>query len=640
MRQIAPYGSWASPITADSLLRSAFGVGALCPDGDELYWLESRPHEGGRQVIVKAGANGSIVELTPPGFNVRSRVHEYGGGAYVVADGVIYFQNFADQHLYRQEGAAAPTLLYGVPQHRHADFHLDRKRNRLLAVQEDHTEGSAQPPAAIVAIGMDGSSQVLLQGADFYSSPRLSPDGSQLAWISWNHPNMPWDGTDLWVADLAADGSLGEARHVAGGPTESVVQPAWSPDGVLHFVSDRTGWWNLYQVTAAGVEPLCPMAAEFAQPQWVFGMDSYSFLGQEQIACTFTSEGIWHLGLLNRRSGELWQFDLPYTEIGSGPKVVGGDLVFIGASPTAAAKVVRLAPSGETTILRDTGANPVDPAYISVPRSVAFPTTGGETAYGLFYPPQNPGYEAPAGERPPLIVQSHGGPTGAAHASLNLRGVQFWTSRGFAVLDVNYGGSTGYGRDYRDRLKGNWGVVDVDDCVNGARYLAAEGLVDAERMVITGGSAGGYTTLCALTFHQVFRAGASHFGIGDLTLIAADTHKFESRYIDLLVAPYPAGEAVYRERSPLHHAHRIECPVIFFQGLEDRVVPPNQSETMVAALRERGVPVAYLAYEGEGHGFRQAANIKRTMEAELSFYGQVLGFTPADDVEPVQIENF
>lgn len=638
MRKTASYGSWASPITADSLLKASFGVGAPCADGAALYWLESRPHEGGRQVIVQPGPDGSIRELTPPGFNVRSRVHEYGGGAYLVADGVIYFQNFADQFLYRQVEGGAPELLYGVANHRHADFVLDRQRGRLLAVREDHTQGSAQPPASIVSIGLDGSSQVLVQGADFYSNPRLSPDGSQLAWISWNHPNMPWDGTELWVAAVLADGSLGEAQQIAGGPAESVVQPTWSPEGQLHFISDRTGWWNLYQLTEAGaVAPLCPMAAEFAGPQWSFGQQTYAFAGDDQIACAFTSEGIWRLGLLDRQSGHLHQLELPYTEV-SGPKVLPGGLAFIGASPTLSAQVAVWSHDGEVTVLRSTGSTEIDRSQLSVPESIAFPTTEG-TAYGLFYRPQNPAFEAPEGERPPLIVMSHGGPTGNASSSLSLS-IQYWTSRGFAVLDVNYGGSTGFGRPYRDRLKGNWGVVDVDDCVNGARYLAEQGLVDGARMVIRGGSAGGYTTLCALTFHQVFRAGASHFGIGDLSLLAADTHKFESRYLDQLVGPYPAAEAVYRERSPLHHAERIDCPVIFFQGLEDRVVPPNQAESMVEALRQRGVPVSYIAYEGEGHGFRQAANIKRTLEAELAFYGRVLGFTPADAIEPVRIENF
>lgn len=637
--KVAPYGSWQSPITTDLITSKAIGLGQLCLDRSDLYWLESRPSEGGRLVIVRYTADGQTVDLTPPGFNVRSRVHEYGGGAYTVAGGTAYFANFADQHLYVQAPGAEPRVLHGVAGHRYADLVVDPARGRAICVREDHTVGGPHPVNTLVSLPLDGGeATVLAEGCDFYAHARLSPDGRWLAWLQWNHPNMPWDGTELRLAEVQPDGSLGESRLVAGGAAESVSQPAWSPDGVLHFVSDRTGWWNLYRCEGSEVVALAPMAAEFSGPQWTFGIATYGFASPETILCLYARDGEWSLARVDVAGRSLERIRLPYTWL-SGLRVASGAAYLLAGSPTEFPCLIRvdLTTLAYAVIRRSTEA-PVASAYFSVPRAVEFPTEGGLTAHGIFYPPCSPDYAAPEGERPPLIVMSHGGPTGAADAVLNLS-VQYWTSRGFAVLDVNYGGSTGYGRAYRQRLNGQWGVVDMDDCCNGALWLAREGLVDGDRMAIRGGSAGGYTTLCALTFRNVFKAGASHFGVSDLGALARDTHKFESRYLDNLVGPYPAAEAVYQERSPVAHAERLSCPVIFLQGLDDKVVPPNQAEMMVSVLREKGVPVAYLPFEGEGHGFRIAANIKRALEAEFYFYSRIFGFAPGEELATVHIEN-
>jgi dipeptidyl aminopeptidase/acylaminoacyl peptidase len=638
--KVAPYGSWKSPITTDLIVAKATTLGQLCLDGADVCWTEQRPGEAGRTVIVRRTPDGQTRDLTPPGFNVRTRVHEYGGGAYTVADGTLYFIHFADQHLYVQEPGSSPRLLHGADGHRYADLVADQTRGRIICVREDHTTAGHDPANTLVSLPLDGGEPtVLTSGCDFYACARLSPDGSQLAWIQWNHPNMPWDGTELRLAGVQADGSLGESRLVAGGEAESVCQPAWSPDGVLHFISDRTGWWNLYRCEGAGVVALAPMEAEFSGPQWVFGMASYGFAGSDQIICLFEQDGQMSLAHIDVPARRLERIRLPYTRL-LGIQVSSDAAYMLAGSPTEFLSLIRvdLATLACEVIRRSTEA-PVPNAYFSVPRAVEFPTEGGVTAHGIYYPPCNPDHTAPAGERPPLVVISHGGPTGAANSILSLP-VQYWTSRGFAVLDVNYGGSSGYGRAYRQRLNGKWGVVDVDDCCQGALWLAGQGEVDGSRMAIRGGSAGGYTTLCALTFRDVFKAGASHFGVSDLAALARDTHKFESRYLDSLVGPYPEAAEVYRDRSPINHPERLSCPVIFLQGMDDKVVPPNQAELMVEALRTKGVPVAYLAFEGEGHGFRKAENIKRALEAELYFYSRIFRFTPEGELQPVRIENW
>ena len=641
MAQPAPYGSWKSPISANLVATSSVTFGQIVTDGAEIYWIEQRPAEGGRHVVVRRASGGAITDVTPPPFSARTRVHEYGGGAFTVADGVVYFANDEDQQLYRQRPGSPPERLTTQSGLRYADAVVDRRRSRIVCVREDHTEPGREAINTLAAVDLRSgqAGTVLVSGSDFYASPRLSPDGSRLAWLSWNHPNMPWDGTELWLGTFRGDGSIASSQQVAGGPSESIFQPEWSPGSELYFVSDRSGWWNLYRRKDRRIEPLCAMAAEFGSPQWVFAMSTYAFESPNQIICAHKVRGLWRLGRLRLGTGQLELIDLPYTHIASNVQVANEQAVFTAGSATQPPSVVlvNLRNKG-VTVLKPSSALALDPAFISQPEAVEFPTEDGVTAHGFFYAPRNPGYIAAGKDRPPLLVLSHGGPTGATSTALDPE-IQFWTSRGFAVLDVNYGGSTGYGRSYRERLRGRWGIVDVDDCVNGARYLATRGVVDLERTAIRGGSAGGYTTLCALTFRDAFRAGASYYGVSDLEGLAKETHKFESRYLDSLIGPYPARRDLYLARSPIHHSDRLSCPVIFLQGLEDVVVPPNQSERMFETLRAKRIPTAYLAFEGEQHGFRHAATIRRALEAELYFYSKVLGFQPADLIEPVPIEN-
>ena len=670
----APYGSWKSPITSDLIASTAMSLEMTAWDGEVQYWIENRPWEAGRSVVVRRTPDGQVMDITPPAYNARSRVHEYGGGAMTVEAGTIYFSNFSDQRLYKVTagGVTDPQPLTPEGAWRYADGIIDSWRKRLICVREDHTalttnssptcgrgeggEGLQQVVNTLVSIPLEGAEttdqiRALVSGNDFYASPRLSPDGKYLAWLTWNHPNMPWDGTELWVGKLAAEGML-NTRCVAGGLEESIYQPEWSPDGTLYFVSDRSGWWNLYhwKREAWQVEPVLEMDAEFGRPQWVFGRPTYGFTSRAQgynILCSYNQNGTWRMGSIDLKNNRLTPLDCPYTdirELSISPD--GRKALLIAGSAFEAVSIVQLdVASGQYEVLRRSIQEMVNPGYLSAPQAIEFPSSPVEkgvqqTAHAFFYPPCNPDYNEPVStsEKPPLLVFSHGGPTSATTTSLNLT-IQYWTSRGIAVLDVNYRGSTGYGRAYRQLLNGQWGIADMDDCVNAALYLIERGLVDRERLAIRGGSAGGYTTLCALTFRDVFKAGASYFGIGDLEIFVKDTHKFEARYIDSMVGPYPQALAIYRQRSPIHAIQRLSCPVIFFQGLDDRIVPPNQAEMMVVQLRKKGVPVAYLSYEGEGHGFRRAENIKRSLDAELYFYSKIFGFEIADAVEPVQIEN-
>jgi dipeptidyl aminopeptidase/acylaminoacyl peptidase len=631
----APYGSWKSPITSDLIVAQSITLSDVRLDGGPIYWLEGRPQEQGRSVVVRGGEGGQTTDITPQPFNARTRVHEYGGGSWTVSNGTVYFSNFADGRLYRQlAGASAPQALTPAPvtrgrEWRFADGVIDVSCNRWIGVREDHTvEGEAVNTIVAVDLGGEaGPGRILLTGHDFFASPRLSGDGKWLVALAWDHPNMPWNGTMLYLAAIDDGGAVGAPRVIAGGPAEAIVQPEWCPDGSgIVFVSDRSGWWNLhcFEIATGMTSPLVSMAAEFGVPLWQFGVSTYAFAGADRIVCAYSENGLGRLAVLDLTKETLTPLDTPFTEFGS-VRADAGRAVFRGGGPGHPASIVTLdLGSGRVTVLKKS-ADMLDREdariadYLTKVESVAFPTTDGETAFGLFYPPTNPDYAAPAGEQPPLLVKCHGGPTSAASSTLNL-GIQYWTSRGIAVLDVNYRGSTGFGRAYRDRLHLDWGVVDVDDCVNGAKFLAERGRVDGRRCVISGGSAGGYTTLAALTFRDFFQGGASYYGVSDAAALARDTHKFESRYLDWLIGPYPEAEARYRERSPLYHADRLSKPVIFFQGDEDAVVPPNQAEAMVEALRRKGNPVGYFLFAGEQHGFRKAANIQRCLDAELYFY--------------------
>lgn len=730
----APYGSWRSPITATRIAEGSISLGWPQAVGDALYWVEMRPKEGGRHVVVRRDPAGAISDVTPQGFNARTLVHEYGGGmyeAFATGDGeAVVFSAFDDQRLYRQDlrdaargtkaarrGAAgrwsAPRPLTPEPPAprsvRYADGRVSPDRSVFFSVRERHLDNGVVNDLVALPLGGDGPDAaaagrpvVVARGHDFFSSPRPSPDGRLLAGLCWDHPRMPWDGTELWVAAVDGQGRQTAAARLAGGEEESVVQPLWTPDGSLLFVSDRTGWWNLYRIapdelaealaravaqgardaharagassawdteTRAAGTPVLSMPAEFAKPQWVFGLQNVASLPDAKLAAFCGRDGLDRLLVIGLDGGAR-ELDCELTSLAS-IVTVGDRLAAVGGGPALAARVALVDPeTGAVETVRSSLSWEPDCAYLSIPRAVTFPTVyergsvGGPlanelaaasgmdgdagagagagailAAHALYYAPHNPDVDPPEDERPPLLVISHGGPTSAAESTLSLS-IQFWTSRGFAVVDVNYGGSSGYGRAYRDRLKGNWGIVDTVDCIAAARFLAARGDADPARLAIRGGSAGGYTTLNALTRHDVFAAGASYFGLADLEMfVSGGTHKFEERYLIQLVGPYPELADVYRERSPIHHVDDIRCPVILLQGLEDAIVPPAQAETIVDALRRNRLPHAYLAFAGEQHGFRKAENIVRSLEAELSFYGQVFGFAPADSIEPVPVLN-
>ncbi|HEX9170962.1 MAG TPA: S9 family peptidase [Roseiarcus sp.] len=630
----SPYGFWTSPITSDLVVADSIRLDQVALDGDAIYWSEAQPQRQGRTFVYRVGADGNVERVTPDAFSVRARAHEYGGGSFAVNDGVIYFSNNNDQRLYRQEPGRPPSPITPAPTDaaadalRYADGVIDRRRGRMICVREDHTRaGEAVTTLASVHLAGATAPEVLVSGNDFYSTPRLSPDGNRMSWLTWRHPNMPWVATEAWIGQILPDGTIGNARRVAGGPGESVLQPEWSPEGNLYFVSDRgSGWWNLYRDRDGVIEPIAEMDAEFGRPQWQFGMSTYAFESADRLISCFVRDGVWTLAAIDTRSKRLDVIPIEFTEIGQ-LRAALGRVVFVGGSPSEAPALVDLdLGTGTHRVLRRSFALHEDVRrYVSAPQPIAFSTAGGETAHALYYPPFSPEFVAPKDEKAPVLVKSHGGPTSAASSMLSLP-TQYWTSRGVGVLDVNYRGSTGYGRPYRLRLEQQWGLVDVEDCVAGARWLVANRNADPERLMISGGSAGGYTTLCSLTpkGDKVFSAGASYYGVSDLEALARDTHKFESRYLDWLIGPYPEDRATYVERSPINHVDRLTAPVIFFQGSEDRVVPPNQTELMVAALKERGVPVGYLLFDDEQHGFRKAENIRRALDAELYFYAMLI----------------
>lgn len=669
-----PYGSWPTPIRSELVVRAAARLGEFVLDDDAVWWSELRPEEGGRTQLVRWHPETGPVDILPEGFNARSAVHEYGGAAWWVRRGAVWFANWSDQRLYRLDPSAhaQPQPITPAPQVPSGERWADAETTSafddrwIVAVRETHPPDAGPEAVRNELVMIDAHDElrprVLVSGPDFVSDPRLSPDGEALCWLQWNHPDMPWDGNELLVAPLEPDGSrsgvvLGEPVCVAGrgtggrrGVGESLFQPRWASDGSLWFASDRSGWWNLYRWTPTNaapegrrIEPMVQLEGEIGVPQWVFGQSRYAFLDDGRVVFAYQRDGFDHLAV-RLTDGTLTDVELPMTAVAA-VQAAGDQVTFVGASPTSEPAIIRLrldqgSVAGEPDVLRPPRQLGLDPRWLSTPEPVSFPSRGGRTAHALFYPPQNPDVVEPPDAKPPLLVMVHGGPTGAARPMLQLA-TQYWTSRGFAVVDVNYGGSTGYGRAYREQLHQAWGVVDVDDCEAAALWLAGQGRVDPDRLCIRGGSAGGYTTLAALAFRDTFSAGASHYGVADLEALAVETHKFESRYLDGLIGPYPDARDVYRERSPVHHVDGFDRPLAVFQGLEDQIVPPNQAEMIVDALRGRGVPVAYVPFEGEQHGFRQAANIRRALDGELSFYAQVFDFElPADEgIAALPVEN-
>ncbi len=638
---VAPYGSWASPLSAAALAAAGINFSDLRSADGRLYWSENVPARGG-EVAVFSYRAGAAAQITPNGANVRTRVHEYGGAPFIAVGNTIYYSQFSDQRLYELKHGGTPTPLT-PPNYRYADCialpGAADSAAALVCVREDHTDPAHVRNALVrLPLPVAGAGELLFDGSDFVAYPRLSPDGRRLAFITWNHPSMPWDGTQLRVADLSAAG-LKPSIVVAGGAAESVLEPQWDADGTLYFISDRSGFWNLYADRAGGVRPVWPRAAEFAAPLWQFGQANYALLGDGRAVVCFRESGMARLAVLDLKQGTGHELDLPYVEFSHLTRIDARHVAAVAGQAKSLASIVSIdIASGKATTLRTAGESPLHGAAISVAVPVDYPSARGRTAHAFYYPPTNPRYRPEPETLPPLLALVHGGPTSQASPALR-SSVQFWTSRGIAVVDVNYGGSSGYGRAYRQLLNGNWGVVDVEDVIAAVRYLVATRRADPLRTAISGGSAGGYTVLVALSTSDVFHAGTDRFGVSDMTALARDTHKFESRYVDSLIGPLPAAQAVYDSRSPLNHLDGFKVPVLVLQGADDPVVPPNQSQRIVDALRARHVPVAYVLYQGESHGFRKPETIINSQQAELSFYGQIFGFRPADALPPLTIEG-
>jgi dipeptidyl aminopeptidase/acylaminoacyl peptidase len=625
-------GSWASPLTTDRIVSSSVSLAEPKIDGEDIYWLESRPLEGGRQAIVRYAYDSDNEDVVSQPFNVRNRVHEYGGGAYDIYSGKVFFCNYADGGIYLVDSNKEPEPVYVVEGKRFADLKYVPSLNSLVCVCEDHTRAKQEAENSLVRIDLAhrDTCQVIASGEDFYATPAVSPSGRHIAWLSWSHPDMPWDKTRLWLADIDDAGQITNARTLLDEDC-SVFQPLWSPDNKLYFSSDeKNGWWNIHCWNGETIDVVCPLEAEFGLPQWQFGMSTGGFLSADEMLVCYSQNGSWSLARLCTRTGELQKIRCEHTQV-SAVHANGGRAVMLASSPNELPGIW-LYDSGNRDLerLASSGSLKTEPEDISIGQPIGYPVADGTEVHAFFYPPASARYCLPDNELPPLIVMSHGGPTAATSNAYSIK-VQFWTSRGFAVLDVNYRGSTGYGRDYRQMLNGQWGVADVEDCVAGAKFLVAQNKVDANRLAIRGSSAGGYTTLCALTFHQAFKAGASLYGIGDLETLARDTHKFESRYLDRLVGPYPQEQDLYRQRSPIHFIDQLNCPVIFLQGLQDKVVPPEQAESMVEALKRKGLMVEYVTFATEQHGFRSSESIQRAYREELAFYGRVFGFTTASN---------
>ena len=643
-----PYGSWPSSISSDLLTQQSIRLGEPQITDAACYWLESRPWEKGRSVLMRKSHHGEATEVLPDNYSVRSCAHEYGGGSYLVAGKKVYFVEASDQRIYQMQEGLLPEAITPAGHYRYADFCLDPQRQRLICIREDHTDEGQEERNEIIAINLHREHDIttLVTGHDFFSNPKLSPDGSKLSWLCWDHPHMPWDQSECWLAEIESCGTTTNPKLIAGGPGESIFQPQWSPDGKLYLVSDRSNWWNLYRYDPSThqLQSVAPLDAEFATPQWVFGMSCYSFLSATELLACCSQNGLWQLVHIHLPSDTLTALSTPYCDI-SQVQCHNGQATLLAASATSNLSLFHLSSCNpalfninQLTLITASSKHALPDELISRATPITFPSGEQAQAHGFYYPPHNKNFKAPDNTQPPLIVLCHGGPTGATETGLNLK-IQYWTSRGFAVMDVNYRGSTGYGRNYREQLNGQWGVFDVEDVCAAANYLVQQGLVNGAQLAIKGSSAGGYTVLAALTFSSTFTAGVSLYGIGNLETLATDTHKFEARYLDSLVGPYPATQALYQQRSPLFHADHLSCPVIFFQGLDDKVVPPNQAQSMVSSLDSQGVQVAHVEFVGEGHGFRQAEAIKRSLEAEWSFYSQIFGFDIPSSIVPVEIKN-
>jgi dipeptidyl aminopeptidase/acylaminoacyl peptidase len=635
---IAPYGSWVSPVSVEQLTSSSVGLSAVQIDGRFVYWLEVRADEGGRASLWRRLiAGGEPAEVTPAPTYVRDKVHEYGGGEYHVSGGTVVYAEYSDGRLYAVSGDGRPRPITPEGAFRFGDIRVHPERALVLAVREDHS-GIGEPANTIVALDLDGPNlgggAVLCAGADFYSTPELSA-GGRLAWTQWNHPNMPWDSATIMVGSLSGTTVVG-SQSVAGGTSESAVHPRWLGDKLI-FVSDRTNWWNLYLWSEEGVRPLCTTQAEFCEPQWALGQRPYAIIDHDHLLCSVNRGGEQSIAVLEITNGTLRPV-APLRTAATSLAVGGRGAAAVLTYPDRPSALALLdLEDGHWTTVRSSAAMIMHAASVSLARPVSWTGEQG-TVYGYFYPPVNAGCSGPAGSLPPLITLSHGGPTAFAAPDFKIA-YQFWTSRGFAILDVNYSGSTGYGRAYRNRLKGGWGVVDVQDCIAGALSMGAQRLADPARLAIRGVSAGGFTTLAALTTSDVFAAGVSQYGIADLEALATDTHKFEARYLDSLVGRYPEERAIYTKRSPIHHLDQLSAPILLLQGTEDRVVPPTQAEVLAEAARQKHLPVALIMFEGEGHGFRRAETIKAAAEAQIYFFGRIFGFEPADRVPPIAIDN-
>ncbi|MFB6254367.1 MAG: prolyl oligopeptidase family serine peptidase [Halobacteriaceae archaeon] len=641
------FGEWESPISSQMIASDTLSFGGVVVDNGDVWWLERRPNEGGRGVLVRWRDSKAIADITPSEYNVRTLVHEYGGGDFYVHNGTAWFVNYDDQRIYRQAENQSPTPITPEPtetdEYRYADMELTPNGERLYCVREHHGEDQDEPTNELVRLSPDGenSPTVVETGHDFYSFPRVDPSGTKITWTSWDHPNMPWDATTLHMAEIDGSGDLYNKRSVIDNEEESIFQPSWSPSGVLHFVSDRSNWWNIYAVDNSDIQSVYREEAEFGSPQWGFDLSTYTFLPDGRIVAIKNKRSTQEIGVIS--DGEFDPLDIPL-DIIPRPYLKSDEerIAFIAGDTTHPISVVTGKPDDGFSVIKKSVDLDVDTAYISEPEHIEFPTSNGETAYGLYYPPTHPTASPPDNDQPPLVVLSHGGPTGQTFPILSISGppsIQFLTSRGFAVVDVNYRGSTGYGRNYRDRLKGNWGILDVEDCIRAAEYLIEHRNIDPNRVAIEGGSAGGYATLCGVTFHNAFDAGVSHYGVADVKQLAENTHKFESRYLDSLIGPLPDAEDEYRERSPVHHAERIRCPLLLLQGGEDKVVPPSQAKAMRKSLSENDVPHGYLEFPEEQHGFRKAESRKRASEAELSFYSQVFDFEPADSIPHIEVST-